>query len=132
MNRRTYVVEVLVIFAAYLAIGFALQSLGWSHAWLDVALTAALFLYIARAFSGRTHDIGHTDYWTILPLGMFLTGWLIQLLWNDAPSWAELAAHSVWIVSLLIPLMFEGSDGTNQFGRAPAPAVELKKITNIG
>ena len=132
VNRRTYAVEVLVIFAAYLAIDFSLQRLGLSLDWVDIVLTAVFCLYIARAFSGRMHDIGRSDYWTALPLGIFLIGWLVPSYWHDAPLWAEVAAPSLWFAALLSPILFEGDHGINRFGRPPSASVELAKITNVG
>ncbi|MCY4475460.1 MAG: DUF805 domain-containing protein [Chloroflexi bacterium] len=131
-NRRTYVVEVLLIFAVSLAVEFALDRLGVAGLWVDLLLASLLLFLVARAFAGRTHDLGRTDYWTIIPLLIFAGGWLTSFFWADAPLAIEIASHLAWSVALVSVAFVKGNEGENRFGAAPEDAIELKVITNVG
>lgn len=132
VNRRTYVVEILLIFAASLVVEVAFERLGLPEFWVDAALTVLLLFLIGRAFAGRSHDMGRTDNWTLIPLAVFSGGWLVAAFWHEAPLWVEVIAHLAWALALFTPLLFRGSEGENQFGASPEEAVELKVIANVG
>ena len=74
VNRKTYVVEVLLIFGASLLVEFALERLGVPSLWVDLVMTGALLFLVARALAGRSHDMGLTDNWTLIPLAVFSAG----------------------------------------------------------
>ena len=131
-NRKTYVVEILLVFAVCLAAGFIFDQLGLTERWVDFVLTALLLFLIGRAFAGRTHDIGQTDYWTLIPLAVFSAGWLVAVFWQEAPLWVEIVAHFAWALVLFAPLLFRGNEGENKFGSPPEDAIELKVIANVG
>ena len=131
-NRRTYVVEVLLVFAIILSIQFALDRLGVAGLWLEMLLAFLLLFLVARAFSGRTHDLGRTDYWTIIPLVIFAAGWLTSFFWADAPLVVEIASHLAWSMTLVSVALIKGDEGENRYGSAPEEAVELKVIANVG
>ena len=131
-NRRTYVVEVLIIFALTMLIELALDRLGVDHLWVEIALASLLLFLIARAFSGRTHDLGKTDYWTFIPLLVFAGGWLTTFFWSDAPLAVEIVSHLAWSMALVSVAFIKGNEGENRYGAAPEEAVELKVIANVG
>ena len=131
-NRRTYVVEVFLIFGASLLIEFAMDRLGVSEIWVDLALTLALLFLVARAIAGRSHDLGLTDDWTLIPLAVFAGGWLVSVFWTNAPIMFEVAAHFMWALAIVSPAFLRGNNGENRFGSAPGDAVELKVIGNVG
>ncbi len=131
-NRRTYVVEVLLIFGASLLIEFAMDRLGVSESWVDLALTLALLFLVARAIAGRSHDLGLTDDWTLIPLAVFAGGWLVSVFWTNAPIMFEVAAHFMWALAIVSPAFLRGNNGENRFGSAPSDAVELNVIGNVG
>jgi uncharacterized membrane protein YhaH (DUF805 family) len=131
-NRRTYVVEVLLIFGASFLIEFALDRLDVPGLWVDFALALPLLFLVARAFSGRTHDFGRTDNWTLIPLIVFAGGWLTSALWPDAPLAVEIVSHLAWSIALVSVAFIKGNEGENRYGSAPAEAVELKVIANVG
>lgn len=131
-NRKTYIVEILLIFGASLLAEFAFDQLGLPEHWADLVLTAILLFLIGRAFAGRSHDIGRTDNWTVIPLTVFSAGWLVAVFWHEAPLWVEIVAHLAWALALFTPVMFRGDKGENRFGSAPEDAIELKVIANVG
>lgn len=131
-NRRTYVVEVLIIFAISFLFEFALNRIGIGERWSELLLAALLLFLVARAFAGRTHDLGRTDYWTIIPLVIFAGGWLTSFLWADAPLAVKIVSHLAWSMALVSVAFIKGNEGENRYGSAPEEAVELKVIANVG
>jgi uncharacterized membrane protein YhaH (DUF805 family) len=90
-----------------------------------------LFL-VARAIAGRSHDLGLTDDWTLIPLAVFAGGWLVSVFWSNAPIMFDVAAHFMWALAIVSPAFLRGNNGENRFGSAPRDAVELKVIGNVG
>lgn len=132
INRRTFVVEVLLIFFVTLAVEFILDRFGIPELWVDVGMTTLLLFLVGRAFAGRTHDLGRTDQWTLLPFAVFAGGWLVALFWTDAPFVVEIIAHLAWASALVTAALLRGNQGENKFGSSPDEAVELKVIANVG
>lgn len=132
INRRTFVIEVLLIFVVTQLIEFVLDRVGVSEIWVDIGMTTLLLFLVGRAFAGRTHDLGRTDQWTLLPLAVFAVGWLSALFWTDAPLAVEIVAHFAWASALVTVALIRGNAGENKFGSAPEEAVELKVIANVG
>ena len=131
-NRRTYFVEILLVFCATLLLEIGAERLGFPGLWIEIPMTAGLLFLVGRAISGRSHDYGRTDEWTLLLLVVFSIGWLIALFWDSIPLAVELAAHLVWSMALFVPLMFKGDVGENSFGSSPEKAIELNVIANVG
>ena len=131
-NRITYVVEILLVFAVSLLAEFAFELLGFSGPWVDLSLTALLLFLVGRAFAGRTHDIGRTDNWTLIPIVLFSAGWLLPVFWDGAPTWVEISGRLIWVLALMTPVFFKGDEGENQFGAPPQNAIEWKVIANVG
>ena len=131
-NRRTYVVEVLLIFALSLAAQSALDRFGVPGIWVDLGRALPLLFLVVRAFSGRTHDIGRTDNWTLIPAAIFAGGWLTSVFWADAPLVVEVVSYIAWSMALVSVAFIKGNEGDNRFGSAPDGAVELKVIANVG
>ncbi len=131
-NRRTFVVEVLLIFGLILLTEFVFEQLGVSHMWVDIGMAVLLLFLIGRAFAGRSHDLGRNDAWTILPLAVFAGGWLVVLFWHEAPLAVEMISHLAWASALVTVALLRGNKGKNKFGSAPEDAVELKVIANVG
>ena len=131
-NRRTFVIEVLLIFGVTQLIEFVLDRIGVSELWVDVGMTTLLLFLVGRAFAGRTHDLGRTDQWTLLPLAVFAAGWLSAMFWIDAPIAVEIVAHLAWAAALVTVALLRGDTGENKFGSAPEEAIELKVIANVG
>ena len=121
-----------MIFAVSFLIEFALDRLGVDGLWVDLILAALLLFLVARAFAGRTHDLGRTDYWTIIPLIVFAGGWLTSFFWADAPLAVEIVSHMAWSMALVSVAFVKGNEGENRYGSAPEEAVELKVIANVG
>ena len=121
-----------MIFAVSFLIEFALDRLGIYGLWVDSLMAALLLFLVARAFAGRSHDLGRTDYWTIIPLAVFAGGWLTSLFWADAPLAIEILSHLAWSVALVSVVFIRGDQGENRYGSAPEEAVELKVIANVG
>ncbi len=121
-----------MIFAFSLLIEFAFDRLGVSGLWTDLLLALLLLFLVARAFSGRTHDLGRTDYWTIIPLVVFAGGWVTTFFWTDAPLAVEIVSHMAWSIALVSVAFVKGNEGENRYGSAPEEAVELKVIANVG
>ncbi len=121
-----------MIFAASFLIEFALDRLGVGGLWVDLMLATLLLFLVARAFSGRTHDLGRTDYWTIIPLVVFAGGWLTSFFWADAPLAVEIVSHLAWSVALVSVAFVKGNEGENRYGSAPEEAIELRVIANVG
>ena len=131
-NRRTYVVEILLIFCSALLLKFIMTRLGVPNLWVDILMTIALLFFIARALAGRSHDYGRTDEWTLLLFTIFTGGWLVTLFWDAAHNAVEIVAYLAWIFALLVPVLFKGDEGRNQFGSPPQGTVELNVIANVG
>lgn len=131
-NRKTYVVEILLVFAVSLLAEFVFDRLGFAGYWVDLALTALLLFLVGRAFAGRTHDIGRTDNWTLIPIVIFSAGWLVPVFWEGAPLWVEVTGRLIWVLALITPVLIRGDEGENQFGSPPENAIEWKVIANVG
>jgi uncharacterized membrane protein YhaH (DUF805 family) len=131
-NRKTYLIEVASIIGAMLLIEFALHRFGVPDLWIQVATIPGLLLLIGRAFLGRSHDLGRTDEWTLVPLAIFAAGWLVPRLWTEVPLAVEAFAHIAWVSALVVPALFRGNEGENRFGTPPEDTVEVKMITNFG
>ncbi len=131
-NRKTYVVEILLVFAVSLLAEFVFEQLGLTGPWVDLVLTALLLFLVGRAFAGRTHDIGRTDNWTLIPIVIFSAGWLVPVFWDGAPLWVEVTGRLIWVMALITPVLFKGDEGENQFGSPPENAIEWKVIANVG
>ncbi|MYF79824.1 MAG: hypothetical protein F4180_08285, partial [Chloroflexi bacterium] len=97
-NRKTYVVEILLVFAVSLLAEFAFDRLGLTGPWVDLGLTALLLFLVGRAFAGRSHDIGRTDNWTLIPIVLFSAGWLVPVFWDGAPAWVEISGRLIWVL----------------------------------
>ncbi len=131
-NRRTYFVEVLLVFCATLLVEFAIRRLGVPALWIEIPMTVVLLLLVGRAIAGRSHDYGRTDEWTLLLLVVFSVGWMVAMFWDSAPLALEVVAYFVWSLALFVPLMFKGDEGKNRFGSPPGESIELNVITNVG
>lgn len=131
-NRKTYVVEILLVFAVSLIAEFVFDRLGLTGLWVDLALTALLLFLVGRAFAGRTHDIGRTDNWTLIPIVVFSAGWLLPVFWDGAPPWIEITGRLIWVLALIAPVFLKGDQGENRFGSPPENAIEWKVIANVG
>ena len=131
-NRKTYVVEILLVFAVSLLAEFVFDRLGLTGRWVDLGLTALLLFLVGRAFAGRTHDIGRTDDWTLIPIVIFSAGWLVPVFWDGAPPWIEVTGRLIWVLALIMPVLFKGDEGENRFGSPPENAIEWKVIANVG
>lgn len=131
-NRKTYVVEILLGFAVSLLAEFVFDRLGLTGPWVDLGLTALLLFLVGRAFAGRSHDIGRTDNWTLIPIVLFSAGWLVPVFWDGAPTWVEISGRLIWVLALISPVLFKGDEGENQFGSPPENAIEWKVIANVG
>ncbi len=131
-NRRTFVIEVLLIFCLTQVSIFVLERFGVEHIWIDIGMAALLLFLIGRAFAGRTHDLGRNDMWTIPPLAVFAAGWLVALYWSEAPIAVEIIAHLGWASALVTVALIRGNRGENKFGSSPEKAVELKVMANVG
>ena len=121
-----------LILGVTLLIEFALDQFGVSEMWIDIPMTLALLFLIGRAFLGRSHDLGRTDEWTLLPLAIFAGGWLVALFWTEAPFAVEVLAHLAWALALVTPVLIRGNEGENRYGSSPESAIELKVIANSG
>ena len=131
-NRKTYVVEILLVFAVSLLAEFVFDRLGLTGRWVDLGLTALLLFLVGRAFAGRTHDIGRTDNWTLIPIVIFSAGWLVPVFWEGAPPWVEVSGRLIWVLALITPVLIKGDEGENRFGSPPENAIEWKVIANVG
>lgn len=131
-NRITYVVEILLVFAVSIMVEFAFDRLGWTGWWIDLGLTALLLFLVGRAFAGRTHDIGRTDNWTMIPIVLFSVGWLVPVFWDGAPAWVEVSGRLIWVLALISPVLLKGDEGDNQYGAPPENAIEWRVIANVG
>ena len=131
-NRKTYVVEILLVFAVSILAEFAFDRLGLTGRWVDLSLTALLLFLVGRAFAGRTHDIGRTDNWTLIPIVIFSAGWLVPVFWDGAPPWIEVTGRLIWVLALIMPVLFKGDEGENRFGSPPENAIEWKVIAPVG
>ena len=131
-NRKTYIVEILLVFTVSLLAEFVFDRLGLTGRWVDLGLTALLLFLVGRAFAGRTHDIGRTDNWTLIPIVIFSAGWLVPVFWEGAPAWVEVTGRLIWVLALIMPVLFKGDEGENRFGSPPENAIEWKVIANVG
>lgn len=131
-NRITYVVEILLVFAVSIMVEFAFDRLGLTGWWIDLGLTALLLFLVGRAFAGRTHDIGRTDNWTMIPIVLFSVGWLVPVFWDGAPAWVEVSGRLIWVLALISPVLLKGDEGDNQYGAPPENAIEWRVIANVG
>lgn len=131
-NQLTYVVEILLVFAVSIMAEFAFDHLGFSGPWVDLGITALLLFLVGRAFAGRTHDIGRTDNWTLIPIVLFSAGWLLPVFWDGAPTWVEITGRLLWVLVLIAPALFKGDEGENKYGAPPENAIEWKVIANVG
>ena len=130
-NRRTFVVEVLLIFAIVFSFRWVINRIGVSALWVDILLVSILLVLISRAFAGRSHDLGRSDFWTFIPVVLFAAGCLTAFFWTGAPVAVQIISYLLCGIALVSVALMKGDQGENRFGASPEEAIELKVIGNM-